>query len=165
MKLASFTAAAFAALLAFVPVRADDKVEAKGKDVDYDIHTGYFESNKSGLTGDSSYLAFAGQKVFDAVFGVGRVQGAKQRFLPDDAFDKKVVVAVIKRGKGIYDYKVEKVTNDDGVLTIQFTAEPQQSSGTATFATPLIVSVDKGKYDSVAFIENGKKVASVKFAE
>jgi hypothetical protein len=165
MKPAAITAAAFAALLAFAPARADDKAEAKGKDVDYDIHSGYFESNKDGLSGDSSYLAFGSQKAFDAVFGVARVQGDKQRFLPKDAFDTKVVVAVIKRGKGIYDFKVDKVTNDDGVLTLQYTATPQDGSGTATFATPLIVSVDKGKYDSVAFIENGKKVATAKFAD
>jgi hypothetical protein len=165
MKRTFFVAAASAALLALSPARADDKVEAKGKEVDYDIHTGYFESNKSGLAGDSSYLAFSTQKAFDGVFGVARVQGDKQRFLPQDAFGAKVVVAVVKRGKAIYDYKIEKVTNDDGVLTIQYTAAPQESSGTATFATPLIVSVDKAKYDSVAFIENGKKAATAKFAE
>jgi hypothetical protein len=165
MKPVAITAAAFAAILALTPARADDKAEAKGKDVDYDIHSGYFESNKDGLTGDSSYLAFASQKAFDAVFGVARVQGNKQRFLPKDAFDSKVVVGAIKRGNAIYDFKVEKVAYADGVLTLQYTATPQESSGTATFATPLIVSVDKAKYDSVAFIENGKKVATAKFAE
>jgi hypothetical protein len=156
MKPLTLPAAAFAALLALAPARADDKAEAKGKDVDYDAHNGYFESNKSGLAGDSSYLVFTDQKTFDAVFGVGRVQGNKQRFLPKDAFDSKLVVAVIKRGKGVTDYKVEKVTDDDGVLEVQYAATPQESSGTATFATPLILSVDKGKYTSVVFIENGK---------
>ena len=164
MRLASFPAAAVAALLALAPAPADDKVEAKGKDVDYSVHNGYFESNKSGLSGDSSYLAFSSQKAFDAVFGIARVVG-KQDFLPRDAFDGKVVVAVIKRGKSIYDYKIEKVTNDDGVLTVQFTATPQAGGGAATFATPLILSVDRGKYDSAAFIEDGKKVATAKFAE
>ena len=166
MKTAWLPPAAALTILALLSAaRADDKAEAKGKDVDYDIHGGYFESNKSGLAGDSSYLAFAGPKAFDAVFGVAKVQGDKPRFLPKDAFDSKVVVAVIKRGKAIYDYKVEKVTNDDGVLTVQYTSAPQESGGTATFATPLILSVDKGKYDSVAFIENGKKVGTAKFAE
>ena len=160
MKSLAFIAALMA-LLAFAAARADDKP----KDVDYDIHSGYFESNKSGLTGDSSYLAFASQKAFDAVFGVGRVQGDKQRFLPKDAFDKKMVVAVVKRGKAIYDYKVEKLTSDGGVLTVQYTATPQESSGTAMFSSPLILSVDKDKYDSVAFVENGKTVAKVNVAE
>ena len=45
---------------------------------------------------------------------------------------------------------------------LQYTATPQESSGTATFATPLILSVDKGKYTSVAFIENGKKAGTAK---
>jgi hypothetical protein len=165
MRPLAFAAFASAALVAIAQARADDKVEAKGKDVDYDIHGGYFESNKSGLTGDSSYLAFASPKAFDAVFGVAKVPGEKPRFLPKDAFDTKVVVAVVKRGKSIYDYKVEKVTNDDGVLSVQYTAAPQESGGTATFATPLILSVDKGKYDSVTFIENGKTVAKTKFVE
>lgn len=160
MKLAPFAAIVCAALFAWAPARADDK--AKGKDLDYDIHSGYFESNKNGLSGDSSYLAFADQKSFDAVFGVAPVQGGKQRFLPKDAFESKLVIAVIKRGKAIYDYKVEKVTDDDGVLELQYTATPQESSGTATFATPLILSVDKGKYSSVEFIENGKKGGAVK---
>jgi len=159
MKSLAVLAAAFAVLV-HAPADADD--QAKGKDVDYDIHTGYFESNKSGLTGESSYLAFTDQKSFDAVFGVAAVQGGKQRFLPKDAFDNKMVVAVIKRGKAIYDYKVEKVTDDDGSLEVQYTATPQESGGTATFATPLILSVDKGKYSSVVFIESGKKVGTVK---
>ena len=162
MKLALFAAAALAALHALTAARAD---AADGKDVDYDIHTGYFESNKSGLTGDSSYLAFASQKAFDAVFGVARVMGDKQRFLPKDAFDTKLVIAVIKRGKSVYDYKVDKVTNNDGVLTIQYTATPQPPSDKTMFATPLIVSVDKDKYTSVAFVEDGKQVATAKFGE
>ena len=162
MKRAPMLAVALAALLAFSAARADDKAEAKGKDVDYDIHNGYFESNKSGLAGDSSDLVFTDQKAFDAVFGVAAVQGGRQRFLPKDAFDSKMVVAVIKRGKGIYDYKVEKVADDDGVLEVQYTATPQDGGGTATFATPLILSVDKGKYTSVVFIENGKKAGTVK---
>jgi hypothetical protein len=164
MKFASFAASAFAALLALSLAPADDKVEAKGKDVDYTLHNGYFESNKSGLTGDSSYLAFSNQKAFDAVFGVARVIG-KQDFLPQNAFDSKMVVVVIKRGGAITNYKVEKVTNDDGVLTIQYTADAPAGAGTAKFASPLIVVVDKGKYDSVAFIENGKKAGTAKFGE
>ena len=79
MKPLAFATTVFAALLALAPARADD---AKTKEVDYDIHSGYFESNKSGLTSDSSYLAFASQKAFDAVFGVGRVQGDKQALSP-----------------------------------------------------------------------------------
>jgi hypothetical protein len=147
-------------LASWTGLRADDKVEAKGKDVDFQKYDGYFEKNNSGLTGDSSYLVFTDQKGYDAVFGVGRVIG-KQHFLAANAFDSSLVIAAVKRGKAITEYKVEKVTNDDGALYVQYTATVKDAGGTATFASPLIVSVDKGKYTSVVFIENGKKAAAV----
>jgi hypothetical protein len=89
----------------------------------------------------------------------------KQNFVPKDAFDKKVVFAVIKRGNAITEYKVDKVTADDGTLYVEYTTKAKGDGGTATFASPLIVSVDNDKFKSVVFIENGKKVATEKFAK
>ncbi len=94
------------------------------------------------------------------MFGIARVIG-KQNFVPKDAFDKKMVVAVIKRGNAVTEYKVEKVTADDGTLYVKYTAK-MGTAGTATFASPLILSVDKDKYTEVVFLENGKKVEKVK---
>ena len=141
---------------------ADDKAEAKGAKVEFDVHTGHFEKNNSGLKGDASFLAFTDRPAFDKIFGVGATM-KKQNFVPRDAFDKKMVVAVIHRGKAIWTYKVEKVTADGDTLYVQYEATPGKE-GTATYASPLIVSVDKGKYTSVVFIENGKKAgtASIK---
>jgi hypothetical protein len=142
--------------------RAADQDEAKGKKVEYEVHTGYFESNKSGLKGDVSYLVFTDEKAFRMTFGKAVVMGKKDNFLPKDAFDKKMVVAVIKRGTAVWTYKVEKVTADDDTLYVQYEATSKDRSDTAKFASPLIVSVEKGKYTSVVFIENGKKVGTAK---
>jgi hypothetical protein len=135
--------------------------EGKNAKVEYDVHTGHFEKNNSGLKGDASYLAFTDKAGFDAVFGSAAVMGKKFNWVPKDAFDKKIVVAVIKRGDTPVDYKVEQVTAGDGTLYVQYTATAKgNAGGAAKFASPLIVSVDKGKYTSVEFIENGKKAGS-----
>jgi hypothetical protein len=163
MRLASTLAAAGLALLAAAPVRANDKAEAKGKEIDYKAYTGYFEKNDSGLKGDASFLAYTDQKFFDTTFGAGFTMGKKPDVMPKDAFDSKVTVATIKRGKAITEYKVEKVTNDDGTLYVQYTTTEKGNGGTAMFASPLVVAVDKGKYTSVVFIENGKKAGTADF--
>jgi hypothetical protein len=54
------------------------------------------------------------------------------------------------------------VTDKDGVLKVTYTATGKDGGGSARFASPLIVSVPKGKYKSVEFIENGKKAGTVK---
>ncbi|HZT81027.1 MAG TPA: hypothetical protein VFA26_12420 [Gemmataceae bacterium] len=147
--------------LAAVATAADDKAEAKGKPVDYEVYTSYFQKNNSGLKGDQSFVAITTQEGFDKIFGPARVM-KPQKFLPTDAFAKKMVAATIKRGKAITTYKVDKVTSDGGTLYVQYEAMAKGGGGTATYASPLIVAVDKGKYAEVVFIENGKKVGTAK---
>ena len=143
---------------------ADDKTQAKGTKVGYDVYNSYFESNKSGLKGDVSFLAFSDTKAFDQVFGPAAVMRKKPKFLPKDAFQSKVVVAVIHRGNKVWHYDVEKVTAENGTLYLQYRAKAQGGGG-ATFASPLIVAADKGNYSSVVFIENGKQVGTAKVGE
>ena len=143
-------------LAALVPA-AD---QPKGSEVKYQIHNGYFESNKSGLKGEASYLAFTDKAAFDRTFGVARTMGPKPNYLPGDAFDSRLAVAVIKRGNAITTYDLHGVTAADGVLKVFYTAKTKEGGGTARYASPLILSVDKGKYKSVEFIENGKKVGT-----
>jgi hypothetical protein len=144
---------------------ADDKVEAKGDKVEFDVHDGHFVNNTYKMKGDSAYVAFADRDSFDKIFGIGRVIG-KQNFVPKDAFDKKIVVAAIKEGAALTNYKVEKVTADGDTLYVQYTADSKGSAtGTATFRSPLIVSVDKSKIKKVIFIENGKKAETVEIAK
>jgi hypothetical protein len=161
-RLAPLAALCLPLLIAAAP--APDTDTAKGDKVDFDVHNGHFVRNDAGLKGDSSHLVFTDRDAFDKVFGVGRVIG-KQNFVPRDAFEKKMVVAVVKRGNAITEYAVDKVTAADGTLYVQYTARPRGAGGTATFASPLIVSVDRDKYKSVVFIENGKRADKVKVGQ
>jgi hypothetical protein len=141
---------------------------AKGEKVAFKTYTrAYFESNKSGLKDrPASYLAFTEQKAFDRVLRPRPpLMREKPTYLPRDVFASKLVVAVIKRGDRVWDYKVEKVTADGGTLYVQYRASGKGGGGSATFASPLIVTVDRGKYTSVVFIENGKKAGTARVSK
>ncbi len=147
--------------LALVPLSARGADEAKGEKVEYALHTGHFEKNNAGLVGNQSFLALGTFDAFDKVFGAGFVMGKKPNVVQKGTFEKNLVVATITRGNAITTYAVEKVTLDkDGTLYVAYkaTAGPP---GTATFASPLIISVPKDKVKKVAFIENGKATATV----
>src|SRR5262245_51009866 len=133
--------------------------EAKGEKVEYTTYPDYFEKNNSGLKGDQSFHLFASKDSFDKVFGLRPplMGGKKSVAVPNDAFEKKLVFAVISRGNAITTYTVEKVTADGETLYVQYKAETGKA-GTAKFASPLILSADKGKAKKVVFIENGKTV-------
>lgn len=158
MKYVSF-AALMLGLFA-VSVVAADKDEAKGKDVEYKVYTSYFEKNNSGLKGDASYVAVKNAEEFDKLFGVAAVGGKKPSVLPKGAFEDNIVVAVIKRGDAVWEYKVEKVTADGDTLTVRYKATEGKGGGTAKFASPMVVSVPKGKVAKVVFVENGKMVGN-----
>lgn len=133
--------------------------------VEYQVYPeAYFEKNTSGLKGEASFLALSDKKGFDNVFGVGVVMGKKPMLLPEGAFDKQLVLAVIKRGNAVTTYKVDGVTADAGVLQLRYTATTGQPT-TARFASPLIVAVPKGDYKAVNFIENGKKAGSIELGK
>jgi phosphate transport system substrate-binding protein len=138
---------------------AEDREEAKGKKVDFEVYKSYFEKNNSGLKGELTYTVLKTREAFDKVFGPARVMG-KQKFLPKDALEKQMVVTVIKRGSTLWKYNVEKVTADDDTLYIQYEATGEESK-TAKYKSPLIVAVGKEKYKKVVFLENGKKVKTL----
>jgi hypothetical protein len=159
------TGAAIVLALALAPAaRADDKAEPKGDKIDFDVHNGHFESNMSGLKGDASFLAFTDAKAFGAVFGTAAVMGKKYNYMPKDAFDKKLAAAVIHRGDAPWEYKVQKATADGDTVYVQYEATAGKATS-ARFASPLIVSVDKGKYARVVFIENGKKAGTAEIGK
>jgi hypothetical protein len=135
--------------------------EAKGEKVEYATYPDYFEKNNSGLKGDQSFLVLANKDAFDKVFNLRPpvMGGKKPVAVPNDAFEKKLVFAVITRGNAITTYTVEKVTADGETLYVQYKAE-KGKAGTAKFASPLILSADKGKAKKVVFIENGKTVGT-----
>ena len=84
-------------------------------------------------------------------------------FLPQDVFDSKIIVAIIKRGS-FRKYTVENVTIKDGKLLVWYKTE-DQSPGGATFNSALILAVEKNDYDEVVFMENGKQTAKMKIEE
>jgi len=55
---------------------------------------------------------------------------------------------------------VEGVTAREGVVQLRYTVTSKKSPS-ASFACPLIVSIPKGKYAAVQFVENKKAVKTV----
>lgn len=146
--------------LCVVMAIADDA--AKGKKVEFDVHTNHFQKNNAGLKGAASYLVFNDYAPFDKVFGVAvTMDKVKPNVVVKETFDKKMVIAVIKRGIAPIDYKVNKVTAEGDKLLVEYTTKAEVAQPTATFASPLVISVAKNDYKSVVYIENGKKVETV----
>ena len=135
--------------------------EAKGDKAAHTVYDAYFEKHTSGLKGDATYIALVGKEGFEKAFAARPplMGGKKPVLLAAEAFDKQFVAVVIKRGPAITTYTVEAVTLDkDGTVYVQYKANAGVA-GTATFASPLIVSVPKEGAKKVVFIENGKTVA------
>jgi hypothetical protein len=118
----------------------------------------YFEKNNSGLKGEKSYLVLTDQQQFDRVFGPAAKMGANA-FLPRNAFETKIVVAAIKRGT-MRRYSDVSVTEENGVLLVSYTATDAKPDS-ATYRVPLILSVERGEYGGVIFVENGERVGVV----
>ncbi|MBY0459110.1 MAG: hypothetical protein K2V38_17375 [Gemmataceae bacterium] len=160
-RFALLAACLFAAVTAATPAQADDA--AKGEKVAHTSYDGYFEKNNAGLKGDASYLALTGQEGFDKVFAARPplMGGKKPTLLEKGAFEKQFVAAVVKRGNAITTYEIQAVKMDkDGTVYVQYKATAG-APGTATFASPLIISVAKEGAKKVTFIENGKAVETV----
>jgi monofunctional biosynthetic peptidoglycan transglycosylase len=130
---------------------------AEAAPVAFVVHSGHFERNDSGLTGPTSTLVIDDRPAFDRLFGVAFTMGPRPNVVPGDAFDTRAVVAVIKRGGEVWEYTVQGVTEQDGVLTVRYTATSEDGRG-ARFASPLVVSVPKGTFRQVVFREGGEEV-------
>jgi hypothetical protein len=133
--------------------------EPKAAKVEFVVHTGHFEKNNAGLKDNPSFLTLTSAEAFDKVFGVAFTMGKKPNVVTKGAFEKHLVIATIKRGNFITNYDVEKVTLADGTLTVAYKTT-DEAGGTATFASPLIVSVPKAGVENVEFVENGKKAGT-----
>jgi len=123
----------------------------------FDTYSGYFVSNKFESDAAESFLVITDQASFDKIFGVAFVMGDKSHRLPKDAFKSNMVLAAIKRGNAFWEYKVEGMTVEQGVVWVRYAVTSKATSNT-TFACPLIVSVPKGKYKAAVLVENGKQV-------
>lgn len=126
----------------------------------FDTYGGYFVSNKFEPASEASFVVIQDQQAFDKVFGAAFVMRDKSHRLPAGAFDTKIVLAAIHRGKALWEYAVQDVRADGGVVTLRYTAAPKPSES-AQYACPLIVSIERGPYTAVQFVENGKPVRVV----
>ena len=111
----------------------------------------------------TSFVLVTDQKQFDEIFHVAMVMGDKSHRLAQDPFKSNVVVAPIKRGHAFWGYKVEGVSEKDGVVELRYTATENKTE--ATFTCPLIVSIPKGKYTAIQFVENGKEVKTMEMGK
>jgi hypothetical protein len=138
----------------------DDKT-GQGEKINFKAYSApYFVRNDTALKGDEAFVVFSDKAAFDKNFGVGFVMGTrKEDLLPADTFDKKRVVVAVKHGNAPIKYQVQIVTAKGDNLEVRYTTTAGKA-GSATFASPLIVAVDRGKYKEVVFIENGKKVGT-----
>jgi len=134
------------------------------KAVVFDTYNGYFVSNKFEPDQPASFVVIRDQKAFDAVFGAGFVMGDKSHRLPDNAFDSKMVLAAIKRGKAICDFKVVEVIVDQGIVTLKYNVKSSPQAG-ADYACPLIVSIPRSGYSAVRFVEDGQLVKGIAFPQ
>jgi len=128
--------------------------------VAHQTHDGYFVSNQFEPDAPTSFVVLKDQAAFDQVFGVAMVMRDKALRLPPDAFAGKFVIAAIHRGKAFVHYHVESVLLEGRSLSLRYTTQ-SDADGSAEFACPLIVSVPKGDYATVQFIENGKEIKKV----
>ncbi|MEN6458209.1 MAG: hypothetical protein ABFC63_04710 [Thermoguttaceae bacterium] len=130
----------------------------------FDSCSGYFVSNRFEPDAAQSFLVSTNQKQFDKVFGLAVVMGDKSHRLPTDAFKSKMVLAVVKRAKAVWEFKVLGVTLDNGVVKLNYTTTSKKSES-ATFACPLVVSIPKGNYRAVEFVEDKQVVKKIGIGE
>jgi hypothetical protein len=149
----------FLAVIGFLFVQESAAQNSKAAEVKFERYTSYFEKNNSGLKGDASYLVLKKQRDFDKVFGAGATMG-ENSFMPDGAFDSMIVAAAIKRGSKVRTYDNVQTEVENGKLYVRYSTY-DMSAGNATFSSPLILAVPKGKYKKIIFVENGKEVKSL----
>jgi hypothetical protein len=153
-----FTLALLAIVFAVVPTQSGEKKKAE---VAFEVYAkGYFVKNTVKLPTNPAFLVLQDKKAYDEIFGVGFVMGAKPTLVTDKLFDKSVVVTVIKSGDTPWKYEVEKVRIDKKQLVVQYKATGKANPD-AKFNSPLIVSVPRGEYSEVIFVEGGKEVGKV----
>ena len=136
---------------------AADAPSPPAKSIGFETHDGYFVSNKFEDKSEVSFVVITDQPAFNKVFGVGMVMGDKSHRLPLAAFDKNFVVAAIHRGKAMVTYQVTSLTAEAQTLILRYTTKVTPDAN-ASFSCPLILSLYKGDYNSVRFVENGKDV-------
>ena len=129
--------------------------------IDFEVHSGYFVSNKFEPKKPQSFIVTAEQKSFDSAFGVAFVQGDKSNRLKEGSLQSKLVISAIRRGSFFCEFDVVSLTSNEGELELRYNTKKKKSQK-AEFSCPLIISIPKIDYKSVKFIENGKLIKNLK---
>ena len=129
--------------------------------VKFDSYNGYFVSNQFEPDAKESFVVCVNQQAFDKCFGVAFVMGDKSHRLPKDVFEAQQVIGAIKRGTSIWDYTVKKVAESNDEIEVHYSAK-EMKQPSATFSSPLIVSIPKKQYKTISFVENGKVIKVMK---
>ena len=74
---------------------SQEKIEKKNK-IDFEIHSGYFVSNKFEPKNPQSFIITSDQEFFDSAFGIAFVQGDKSNRLKEGSLKAKIVISTIK---------------------------------------------------------------------
>lgn len=128
----------------------------------FDTHSGYYPFSEFEPNATESFVVFNDQKEFDKVFGMVLYENAHR--LPRNAFTSNFVVATIKRATAVWEYKVESVTEANGIVEIRYAATSKKND-VARRAYSLIASIPKGKVRAVQFVENERLVKRVEIKQ
>jgi hypothetical protein len=90
-------------------------------------------------------------------------------FIPQNVFDSKLVIAMIKRGQSIYKYNLKKVTVKNKKLYVWYDVAPEDPEAAKkrremtahSYASPSFLTVDKNNYSEIIFMENGKRAGTI----
>lgn len=129
--------------------------------VKFDSYSGYFVSNQFEPDAKESFVVCVNQQAFDKCFGAAFVMGDKSHRLPKDVFETQQVIGAIKRGTSIWDYTVKKVIESNDGIEVHYSAK-EMKQPSATFASPLIISIPRKSYKTISFVEDGKLIKVVK---
>ncbi len=149
-----------ALLLLLIGWLGQSAIAADETKLHFEIYSGYSVSNQFEPNAAEAFVVITDQEHFDKVFKEATTTEEKPHRLPKDAFTSNIILAAVKREKTVWEFKVEEATEAKGIVELRYTTTKKKSDS-VTFASILIVSIPKGKYGEVQFVENGKSMKKV----
>lgn len=130
------------------------------KKINFDSHDGHFVKNTFKAPEQGAFFIMTTFDEFDRVFGTGFVMKAKFKLVTKETFNAKNVLVVVRQVPNkIIEYTVGGIEADGDKLSVNYSTTIKTVTFQANSA--LILSVPKGDYREVVFVENGKRVAAV----
>jgi len=130
--------------------------------LEFEICAGYLVSFEVPLYTAETYHNLWTQDQFDHVFATDPALADTARRAPKGAFDSRIVLAVVKRGKTLLQFKVEGVSEMNGIVRLRYNTTAKKTQP-ADFVSSLIVSIPKVHSSAFQFVENGKIVSGGRF--